>query len=1141
MRGRQRHNQILFHAGSFSATEEALWRELGAIRRAEPLAPVVVVVPTALLCRHLAAAGAERGGILNVHLLTLLDLAERTGAPVLAAQGRSPLPPLGGELIARAVCRERNTDYFASIADRAGFHRALLATVADLKEAGHRPGDLARMLTRPPWRGSPLLPKLRELHALWAAYEDRLGALALYDRDDLLAAAAEAAPTDQWLAQAVMVMVYGFYDLNELQRRLVGAATSGRPARAFFPYAPGAEAFAYARPTFDWFLGLGFEARPEPEPELPPELAALQRCLFAHPDGEAPTPEGRVRIIAAPDEVREVRAIVRDAVAGARKGQALPRIGILLRQSAVYAPLFVEECEAGGLAAYHHDPPPLSASRAGRSFLMLLRLIGSGPSTSPSSPPHPLSACGEGAGGRGLARAEVMDFVTYADIPFEAILPRGPGPSGAEGSPEPSPSDWDLLSIQAGIVKGRDTWDRRLAARRRWLEADSAEGDHHARAQLAALDSFRTFLDSFFPALSQVPTRGTWAELTSAVLGVFVAFVRESQERDDVAARVAQLRSLDLTGEGADPPTFARLARETLEGTRPRPPRPTTFGSCGPVVVDLMEGRGLPFDVVCIPGLVEKGFPALPGQDPLLSDAERAQLGRGEPCVRPRGANTRFAPTSAAGVALPLKSTRASEEQLLFRLAVGAAASGVTLTYPRMEPSSGRVRVPSHFLLRAVEAVTGKRSDYKGLSKFSGYARIRASAFAPEPPEAAWREGEYDLAVVREALASREAGGLGFLAEVSPTFAAALHAETLRWGEKVFTEYDGVLRDPDALAALERRLGAAPWPLRATAIELYASCPFRFFLEHILQVAPVEEPEAVQRLSGLDRGRLMHRILHRALAQAKTEGKLPLKPGDAEGVLAVARHGFGEFEAEGLVGYPALWEIEREAIEIELRRFVLDEASDDAGYVPAHFEVSFGFGPHEGDGELSNEQGLVFALGASPPSPSPRVGRGQGGEGGLRVIGRIDRIDLRPDGTHGRVIDYKTGSASGRPKADCFAGGTTLQLPVYLKAAETLLVPGATIDVALYRYVTARGDYAVVGFSRDAYARREPEFLTILATIADGIRKGRFFAAVAVPLAAPPCRGCDYRAACGLAAAALARKKVEDRTAQDYLSMRAIE
>ena len=1080
MGGRLPETRKLVHAGSFAALETALWRELACVRATTPLAPLVVLVPTNLLRRHLTATAATRGGCINVHFLTLLDLARKTGEPALAAGGRTPMPKLAGELVARSVCRRTPVGYFASLADCPGFHRALLATIADFKEAGLTPDGLSKAIDGLPSRHTWLAPKLRELQTLWAACEARVADRKLYEPSDLLAAAADAAATDTWLASVAGLFVYGFYDLNALQRRLVSACVVGRPAWALFPFQPDAEAFAYARPTFEWFVGQGFEAvaEHEPKPPLPAELAALQGNLFEPLANEPRDAGDRLRILSAPDEVREVHAIVRSAVAAAREGTTLPRVGILLRQADLYGGLFAEECAAGGLEAYLHSPPPLSASRAGRSLLMLLRLLGSN-----------------------LLRSDVMDFVTYADIAFDELL-------GADA--EPATADWDKMSIDAGVVKGADEWRRRLATLRRRLEARHGQGvdddgDDEAlartRKRLASLDAFEHVLEALFAALDGVVRQGSWADVTGSVLEAFKRLVRESDERRAVGEAVAELMRFDVTGEQADVPTVARLAGEVLEAAHgPR----AVFGTRGPVVVDLMEGRGLPFDVVHVPGVVEKGFPAPARIDPLLSDRERGCL-------------------ADVGLALPLKSQRASEERLLFRLAVGAGAERVVLSYPRLDPGSGRDRVPSHFLVRSVEAATGRRCTVDELAKFDGYRRLGGPGFAPGEPADAWREAEYDLAVVQGAVARDEGGELAYLAEVSATFDRALHAEARRWGERRFTEFDGVLASAPALDALAGMLSPGPWHVSATALEQYAACPFRFFLARVLRVEPVEEPEAVQRMSGLDRGRLIHTILYRVLTRARAEGWLPLRREHEERVLDVAREGFAEFEREGVTGFPALWALERESVELELRRFVLDEAAEAEGYVPAHFEVCFGQRPREGEGELGSTEGVVFDLGE--------------GSGQMVLRGKIDRIDVRADGGAARVLDYKTGSLQGAPKGNSFAGGTALQLPLYLRAAQKLLGDCATVEQAAYWYLTERGGHRRIAFDREALEGREGDLIDILRTIASCIGKGQFFAG----LAGAPCRNCDYQGVCGAAACATARLKADDPAAEPYQKMREIE
>ena len=108
-----------------------------------------------------------------------------------------------------------------------------------------------------------------------------------------------------------------------------------------------------------------------------------------------------------------------------------------------------------------------------------------------------------------------------------------------------------------------------------------------------------------------------------------------------------------------------------------------------------MPARGVPADVVVIPGLTEAGFPRRPRQDPLLLDHEREEINR----MLAAGGDDRM---------LPLKLESQREERLLFYLAIAGARRAVILTTSRLEPARGREKIPSTFLLETYRAATGK-------------------------------------------------------------------------------------------------------------------------------------------------------------------------------------------------------------------------------------------------------------------------------------------------------------------------------------------------------------------------------------------------------------------------------------------------
>lgn len=78
--------------------------------------------------------------------------------------------------------------------------------------------------------------------------------------------------------------------------------------------------------------------------------------------------------------------------------------------------------------------------------------------------------------------------------------------------------------------------------------------------------------------------------------------------------------------------------------------------------------------------------------------------------------------------------------------------------------------------------------------------------------------------------------------------------------------------------------------------------------------------------------------------------------------------------------------------------------------------------------------------------------------GGLRVRGRIDRIDTTPDGKALFIFDYKTGSI---PSLKALGSKDGLQLPLYLLAlaAES---PGGVVVGGAYLSLAEKGRSGVV-------------------------------------------------------------------------------
>ncbi|MEA2304223.1 MAG: hypothetical protein QOH43_1503 [Solirubrobacteraceae bacterium] len=220
------------------------------------------------------------------------------------------------------------------------------------------------------------------------------------------------------------------------------------------------------------------------------------------------------------------------------------------------------------------------------------------------------------------------------------------------------------------------------------------------------------------------------------------------------------------------------------------------------------------------------------------------------------------------------------------------------------------------------------------------------------------------------------------------------------------------LGDP---AVLENLRARATWS--ASALEAWVACPVKWFVERFLRPEPlVPDPEP------LVRGELAHKILEEALRALSSDGGGPLRP---EQLPAAKQHAYAAIErfAEGsrISPNPERLRAALRRLEADVIRYLEWAAHSGSAYAPVHFEVRFGGG---GDGER----------------PAVALADGVG------LQGRIDRIDLAPDGDGALIYDYK--GATATPQAKWHAEGR-LQLALYMLALPELL--GVEADGGLYQ------------------------------------------------------------------------------------------
>ena len=262
-----------------------------------------------------------------------------------------------------------------------------------------------------------------------------------------------------------------------------------------------------------------------------------------------------------------------------------------------------------------------------------------------------------------------MEFLTTARIPWEGLLGK---------DAEISASRWDRLSAQAGIVSGIDSWRARLAESRKKREERGIEDDRDLRLH----DSLARLIERLHRDLAAFPSEGGWADFLAATLGLLDAWIGRGR-----LVRERLERVLAPLGRFAPAPTREAFLARVRELLATQVYREGSLEDDRVLVSSIDGARGLGFRLVFVPGLVERAFPTVARPDPLLLDEEREALSP------------------------ELRTTRDAQERerLLFARAVRAAGERLVLSFPRFDTGSGRERVPSSFLLQAVEAAMGRR------------------------------------------------------------------------------------------------------------------------------------------------------------------------------------------------------------------------------------------------------------------------------------------------------------------------------------------------------------------------------------------------------------------------------------------------
>jgi ATP-dependent helicase/nuclease subunit B len=722
----------------------------------------------------------------------------------------------------------------------------------------------------------------------------------------------------------------------------------------------------------------------------------------------AMTPAHGTGVLSTSDPDDEVRAVVRGVVDAMRGGVPAERMAIVYASDDPYARILHEHLELAGIAHNGMLVATLAESVLGQGLLRLLAL----PDTD-------------------FRRDDVFAWLASAPVldGHGRFVPRVP---------------WERVSRYAGVVGGVDEWRARLDA---YAEQLGAEGwDKRERERTVAL---RTFIDSLAADLTAHGVDGrasSWPELAAWAHRLVRRWFGDERRREpwpafeQEAARRVEAALDRLAGLGTvEPAVTLDVFRRTLElELRAMPARLGRLGE-GVLVGSVVLSLGVEFERVWVCGLAEGVFPAVPRDDPLLGDADRGALA-GE---------------------LPLRAERTADEHRRL-LAVLASTSGArVMCFPRGDLRRTTEHVPSRFLLDTVEALTGVRPHGElgsGAPEADESWCSTIPSFVHGVAHAAFPATKHELSVGAAAAAA------SWVQRV-PEVAGAVELTRAR-RSRAFTRFDGNL---GALgASLRARSPAADGVVVSpTRLEHWAVCPHAYFVRHVLHVEAVERPEAIEQISPLERGSLVHAILDRFMTEASlgVAGRT-WTDADRDLLRTIAEDECAAVEARGLVGRRLLWERDRRQILSELDGFLTADEQ---------YRVSRGVLTLATEMRLAGEVAL---------------------DDGRRVHlrGHVDRLDVDAD-CRLIVVDYKTSkpdSYRGLGPDNAVEGGTRLQLPAYAHMALAATSEDSRIDhevpVDARYWFIGRGNNQQIGYPVDNHV--DAQFKDALTLIVDGIEAG---------------------------------------------------
>lgn len=1053
--------------------EDALFQHVTEIKGKDKLVQVAIVAPSEHIQKRIKTLlTAEHGMcLMGVHFLTFHSLSLRLYEEKYGLTSHMICDDFFFTEMIRHILGTGNTgtNLFSNFAGTPEGCMAIWRTIRELREARVEPGNVIDGI-----RDGLFEPddaeKLLALMAIYREFLQRKTDHDIIDYSDLPDIASGVAPSSLYLKKFNEIIYYGFYDLTQVQYDLLQAIVRQYPVTMFFPHAEGVPAVSFTGRFYDTFIQ-GLMTDNSKVIRLPGlDMHADSKVLFP-----VKSPTAIIGASGMEDEVSVVAKTILRLVEV--DGFSFSGIGVVARDINEYIHIIKRVFSA-------HNIPFVSTGSESADRYPVVKAV------------QILISIHE----NDYRRSDIIDLVSShcCQGRLKAFF--------SEGT-ELRPDKLDLFTRLTGISKGEKEWERLDKYIKEGFVIRSSRGDDDEGVNLVSNDEvagLKALVKSLSNDFTSLPSESSWSDYVER----FAVLIRRYIEVDELPSRhpdnddfnidnynpaesvmesLVSLRRLERISPDVTLSGFINTFNRSLED---KEYKVCSKDIAGVQVLDAMSARAIPFSVLFVTGMNEKVFPRNIREDPLLRDPVRQVMER------------------VLGYKIEEKLNGFDEEKLLFYLLVNSVKERLYITYQRTD-DSGETRIPSWYIseVRPPEPVKEWRiprrlSDKYSVTEFYDYyfltphelsTRLIIEGIDASPVMSKFCFNPVLYRRGREAIVNHEKMTTGL------------------------TEFDGLTGFLEGFWNDIVRRGISP-----TSIEMFALCPFSYFARHLLGLKTIERPETIIGIQPIDAGNICHMILKRFYSGHSRVKDREINVNLKDTAFSV----FTEFEKDNPVGYPVIWDIEREKllsllmdfVEIDLRELSL------SGFSPYIFETSV--------------NGCLKASSLRDNSDD------------IPVHGIIDRVDIHKDQNRFRIIDYKykTGSAIPAGEKDLSLAairGQKLQPPMYtLMAAEYLRykegIKNPVCDNVKFSYLAPNwadvsGEERFSAFPGDCWnSVLGEQILTTIRLLLKGIRDGLFFI-----IPGNYCKACDYSTICRknhFPSRSRARK--DDLIVKDYRDLR---